>query len=95
MGIASGGFFAFCMFCNSVLRIAAPRRSGHRWRAAIRRAAVAAALAVPVATGLRDPLQRVVGPIDTLGELAGLLLGAALLTGSATFAATLGRRQRS
>ncbi|TQF01167.1 hypothetical protein E6W39_01605 [Kitasatospora acidiphila] len=95
VGIASGGFFAFCMLCNSVLRIAAPRRSGQRWRAAIRRAAVAAALAVPVTTGLRDPLQRVVGPVDTLGELAGLLVCAALLAGSVTFAVTLGRRQRS
>ncbi|MCC9309530.1 hypothetical protein LN042_21030 [Kitasatospora sp. RB6PN24] len=93
VGIASGGFFAFCTLCNSVLRIAVPGRTGGRWRRAIRRAAAAAALAVPVATGLRDPLRPVIGPVDTLGELAGLLLGAALLAGAVTFAAALARQE--
>jgi hypothetical protein len=90
VSIASGGFFAFCMLCNAVLRIAAPA-ADRRWRRAARRGVVAAALALPVTTGMRDVLRPVVGRVDTVGQLAGLLYGAAALAGVLVFAVNLGR----
>ncbi|MFF2141625.1 hypothetical protein [Kitasatospora sp. NPDC058190] len=80
------GFFAFCLLCDALLRIAAmPRRPG-----AGRAAAFAAAAAVPVSGGLRDALWSLVGlpgAVDSAVRLLGLMAGCAVLAGAATLVA--------
>ncbi|MFG2844509.1 hypothetical protein ACGF12_15260 [Kitasatospora sp. NPDC048296] len=88
------GFFAFCLLCDALLRIAVtPRKPG-----AGRAAAFAAALAVPVSGGLRDALWSLVGlpgAADSAVRLLGLMAGCAVLVGAATLAAVRVRVARS
>ncbi|MFJ9694321.1 hypothetical protein [Kitasatospora sp. NPDC101183] len=83
------GFFAFCLLGDAALRITV---DGGRWSPA-RAAAFAAALAVPVVGGLRDPvwtLAGLPGRVDTAGRLLALVAVAALLAGAATLATGVG-----
>lgn len=99
LGVASGGYFAFCMCCNAVLRIAVPRAadadasSGTRARAG-RHAAVAASLAMPVSLGMRGVLWHVIGqsgPLDSAGKAAALGFTSAAAAGVVAFGASIAR----
>ncbi|MFE5581924.1 hypothetical protein [Kitasatospora sp. NPDC056531] len=87
------GFFAFCLLCDALLRIAVtPRRPG-----AGRAAAFAAALAVPVSGGLRDtlwPLAGLPGEVDSPARLMALMAVCALLAGTAALVVVRVREAR-
>ncbi|MBV6700445.1 hypothetical protein KV557_25650 [Kitasatospora aureofaciens] len=88
LSVNTGGFFAFCLISNALLRIAATGdRPGDRPGAA-RTAAVAAALALPVTGGLRDALWAMAGlpgAVDSPGKLLALIYPCALLAGAITW----------
>ncbi|MEZ0094912.1 hypothetical protein [Streptacidiphilus sp. EB129] len=103
MSVHAGGFFAFCMLCNAVLRIAVPRSvdgpspGTPSRRRATRHAITAAALAIPLSGALRDPVRSLIGQgdrTDSATQLAWLVLAGALLTGTLTFAVSIARRRQ-
>lgn len=96
--VFAGGTFAFVMLCNGVLRFAVLPPVSRRRRAA-RAAATAGALALPASLGLRDTVWQLLGlgeAVDSVGQLAAVVLTCALLTGALAFvvAATVARRPR-
>ncbi|MBV2153068.1 hypothetical protein [Kitasatospora sp. SUK 42] len=91
--VFGSGFFAFCLLCDALLRIAAPPRPP----GAARAAAFAAALAVPVSGGLREAvwsLAGLPGEVDTPARLLALMAGCAVLAGTATLGAVRALRAR-
>ncbi|MGW2372841.1 hypothetical protein [Kitasatospora sp. NPDC001683] len=93
LSVFASGFFAFCLLCDTLLRIAAPARPP----GAARATAFAAALAVPVSGGLRAAVWSVVGlpgRVDSPVKLLVLMAGCAVLAGAVTLAAVRKRRTR-
>ncbi|MFI9362801.1 hypothetical protein ACIG5E_17360 [Kitasatospora sp. NPDC053057] len=93
LSVFFSGFFAFCLLCDALLRIAAPARPP----GAARAVAFAAALAVPVSGGLRTAvwsLAGLPGGVDSPVKLLVLMAVGALLAGTATLGAVRVRRAR-
>jgi hypothetical protein len=94
IAIGTGGFFAFSMFCNTVLRIAVPRApaSTGRVRRSARVAATAGALALPVSAVLRDGIWTALGlhgEVGDAGRLAMITFSGGLATAVLVFGAML------
>ncbi len=96
--VAFGGFLAFCLICNAVLHIAISRKSrpsrraDTRIRRATRTAVIAAALALPAAAVLRDPIWLLLGHHDDVNSFrtyAAIVLITAPLIGLLAFASVV------
>jgi hypothetical protein len=98
--IGAGGFFAFCLVCNTTLQITVPRdtatttRQGtpRTWRSAIRVATLAGSLAMPTSAVLRDGIWAALGregQIDTPEQLAVIIFTSALVAAGLAFCASL------
>lgn len=111
VAIGTGGFFAFSMICDTVLRIAVPRRPANagRVRRSARVAVIAGSLALPASAVLRDGIWTALGlhgEIGNAGQLAVITFSGGLSTAVLVFGAMLviarlsrtrpgGRRPRS
>ncbi len=83
-GVSTASLFAFTVVAGSYLRVIAPR---HERPSIWLCAAVVTCLAGPLAGAFRDPLLRVIGVDEshqTVGGLAGLILGVGVLAGVVT-----------
>jgi hypothetical protein len=94
--IGAGGFFAFCMISNTVLRIAVPPERRPPVPTPARRAAkvavTAGSFALPASAVLRDDIMAVLGHKDAVGTpelLAAIVVVSALVTVAFAFGATL------
>jgi hypothetical protein len=94
VAIGTGGFFAFSMICNTVLRITVPRgpASIGRVRRSARVALIAGSLALPASAVLRDGIRTALGlhgEIGDAGQLAVITFAGGLSTAVLVFGAML------
>jgi hypothetical protein len=97
VAMGTGGFFAFSMICDTVLRITVPRgpASTGRVRRSARAALIAGALALPASAVLRDGIWTALGlhgEVGDAGQLALITFSGGLATAVLVFGATLAIR---